>query len=306
MSHTDRFDGFPSRWLSALLLPLVLLAAFSHASNTPFNDPQTNVPGGIYVWNIPSGATTITFQERPVFVLDDYAIVAIPMSQAPGQAALQYTLNDQVQTHSFNISDKQYTEQHIELENQALVTPPPEVRDRISRELQRQRALYREHTVAPALERGFTMPLEGIVTSLFGHRRFFNGKPRSPHSGLDIAAPSGTPIIAAAGGKVTLADDLYFNGNTIFVDHGRGLITMYCHMSELNVKEGDVVAQGDVIGLVGSTGRSTGPHLHWSVSLAGHRVDPQTFTRVLNNITASLAAPEAVQSKATEAASIEN
>ena len=128
------------------------------------------------------------------------------------------------------------------------------------------------------------MPLEGTITSLFGHRRYFNGQPRSPHSGLDIAAKEGTPILAPASGEIVLADELYFNGKTVFIDHGQGLVTMYCHMSQILVANGKTVQQGHQIGLVGSTGRATGPHLHWSVSLNGFRVDPYILIENLNTI----------------------
>jgi murein DD-endopeptidase MepM/ murein hydrolase activator NlpD len=119
------------------------------------------------------------------------------------------------------------------------------------------------------------------VSSLFGHRRFFNGQPRNPHSGLDIAASTGTPVLAPSSGQVVLVDDLYYNGKTVFLDHGQGLITMYCHLSEHAVAEGSTVEQGQIIGLVGATGRVTGPHLHWSVSLNGYRVDPNTLMTLL-------------------------
>ena len=125
------------------------------------------------------------------------------------------------------------------------------------------------------------MPLEGITTSLYGHRRFFNDQPRSPHSGLDIAAPTGTPIVAPAPARVALVDDLYYNGKSVFLDHGQGLITMYCHLSEQTVSTGELVQQDQVIGFVGATGRVTGPHLHWSVSLNGYRIDPLAFREAL-------------------------
>jgi murein DD-endopeptidase MepM/ murein hydrolase activator NlpD len=203
--------------------------------------------------------------------------VGIPLSQPLGSAKLAYLLSAQASSHSFNVVDKAYTEQHISLQNREMVNPNPEQLARIREESQRQRALYLQHSDAPPPATGFIQPLQGRVSSLFGHRRFFNGQARNPHSGLDIAAPTGSEISAPAAGEVTLVDDLYYNGKTIFLDHGQGLITMYCHLSESLVTQGERVAQGEVIGLVGATGRVTGPHLHWSVSLNGYRVDPQSM-----------------------------
>merc|ERR1711965_1019308 len=119
-----------------------------------------------------------------------------------------------------------------------MVTPNPQQLERIRAEGKRQRAIYAQVSKAIDLSAGFTMPLQGRTASLFGHRRFFNDQPRSPHSGLDIAAPTGTPITAPAPGTVALVDDLYYNGKTVFLDHGQGLITMYCHLSEQTVTTG--------------------------------------------------------------------
>ena len=245
---------------------------------------QRTVPGGVYVWALPEGASEPRFDGKPVLSVSGHVVVGVPISQKAGSTHLTYNLNGEERRHPFEVHSKTYTEQRLTIKNQALVTPPEETLTRIRQESARQRGLYNDHQAAFDANEGFVKPLEGVTTSLFGHRRFFNDKPRSPHSGLDIAAPIGTPIIAAGSGTVTLADDLYFNGNTIFINHGQGLVTMYCHMSELSVAEGDRVAQGDVIGLVGATGRVTGPHLHWSVSLNGNRVDPPTFMRTLNTL----------------------
>ncbi len=238
---------------------------------------HTVVPGGIYRWTPPVGATDIRFNNRPVMRLGDQILVGIPLSQPLGSAKLAYLLTAQASSHSFNVVDKAYTEQHISLQNREMVNPNPEQLARIREESQRQRALYLQHSDAPPPATGFIQPLQGRVSSLFGHRRFFNGQARNPHSGLDIAAPTGSEISAPAAGEVTLVDDLYYNGKTIFLDHGQGLITMYCHLSESLVTQGERVTQGEVIGLVGATGRVTGPHLHWSVSLNGYRVDPQSM-----------------------------
>lgn len=242
------------------------------------------VAGGVYVWQIPPGATSVRFNDRPVFTLRDRAIVGIPISAEPGSAQISYVAAGQPQTHGFTIRPKQYTEQHITIKDQTKVDPPQRDLARIREEAQRQRALYDSATPGVQFERQFILPLEGITTSQFGHRRFFNGQPRSPHSGLDIAADQGTPVVAPAGGTVRLADDLFFNGKTIFLDHGQGLVTMYCHLSEHKVAVDDRVSQGDVIGLVGATGRATGPHLHWSVSLNGYRVDPHGFMQALAGV----------------------
>ncbi|HHL39774.1 MAG TPA: M23 family metallopeptidase [Deltaproteobacteria bacterium] len=135
-----------------------------------------------------------------------------------------------------------------------------------------------EDSAARRLWKGpFLMPAEGRISSSFGLRRILNGKPRSPHTGLDIGAPAGRAVRASNSGTVTLTGERYFSGLTVVIDHGLGLSTMYFHLSEVLVKEGERVERGQIIGRVGSTGRSTGPHLHWGVWLSGARVDPRSL-----------------------------
>ena len=273
-----RLQGALLACLAAWGLTVAAAASTIDSSLAPRIDAKnTVVPGGIYRWTPPAGATDIRFNNRPVMRLRDQILVGIPLNHPLGAANLAYILNGQDASHSFSVVDKAYTEQHITLQNREMVNPNPEQLVRIRWESQRQRALYLQYSDAPPPSAGFIQPLQGRISSLFGHRRFFNGQARNPHSGLDIAAPTGSEISAPAAAEVTLVDDLYYNGKTIFLDHGQGLITMYCHLSESLVTEGERVEQGEVIGLVGATGRVTGPHLHWSVSLNGYRVDPQSM-----------------------------
>ena len=259
----------------ALTAALVSIANIAHAAGA------TAVPGGVYAWPVPENSRNVRFNGHPVLIAGGTALVGIPIQQSLGNATLTFMQQGQELTHTFEIVDKRYTEQRITLKNQEMVTPNPQQLERIRAEGKRQRAIYAQVSKAIDLSAGFTMPLQGRTTSLFGHRRFFNDQPRSPHSGLDIAAPTGTPITAPAPGTVALVDDLYYNGKTVFLDHGQGLITMYCHLSEQSVTTGQVVEQNQQIGLVGATGRVTGPHLHWSVSLNGYRIDPLTFRSAL-------------------------
>ena len=140
------------------------------------------------------------------------------------------------------------------------------------------RALYARSSSQSNWRESFIIPLEGIDQgSNFGHRRVFNNEPRAPHSGADLAASTGTPILASNGGRVILAKDLFFSGNAVFIGHGAGIFTIYLHLSAIYTKEGDVVEKGQVIGNVGATGRVTGPHLHWGARIKNTRVDPFTL-----------------------------
>jgi murein DD-endopeptidase MepM/ murein hydrolase activator NlpD len=163
-----------------------------------------------------------------------------------------------------------------------MVNPLQEDLVRIREESARMRAEYASFSEPLDSPLPFVLPVEGPLSSSFGRRRVLNGQPRAPHSGLDIAAVEGTPILSPAPGTVTLTGDFYFNGNTVFVDHGQGLISMMCHLSRIDVTEGQKVGRGDLLGLVGATGRVTGAHLHWSVSMNGNRVDPEMVMALLS------------------------
>lgn len=231
-------------------------------------------PGGVLAVTVEPGSTA-HFNGTPVLVNNDRALLGLGLKTKPGDYQLSIT-NPAGHSYEieFEVVAKDYPEQHLTIENDRKVNPYAEDLDRINAEAKAQREQYARrspvrHDLVP-----FIQPTEGVVSSPFGRRRVLNGQPRNPHSGLDIAAPTGTPIVAPASGTVTMTGDLFFNGNTVFVDHGGGLITMTCHMSEIVVEEGQSVSRGELLGKVGATGRVTGPHLHWNVSLNGVRVDP--------------------------------
>ncbi len=239
------------------------------------------VPGGVYRLALPDGVQGVEYDGRPALVRDGFALVGIGINTQPGTKTA-YVIEAEGRTpHTFEVVAKQYPEQRLTIENKKMVNPDPESLERIRAESARMGAEYQRFSRVPAI-RSMIKPVEGITSSQFGFRRVLNGEPRSPHSGLDIAADTGTPVQAAADGVVRITGDFYFNGNTVFIDHGQGLVTMYCHLHEIHVEEGDTLSQGDVLGLVGATGRVTGPHLHWSVSLNGYRVDPVTVLALIN------------------------
>ena len=165
--------------------------------------------------------------------------------------------------------------------DEAFVNPPASAQERIARETAELNALWAASSPAKLWAGPFVRPVEDPANSAFGTRSILNGQPRSPHSGADFNSAIGTPIKAPNAGRVVLAGDRYFTGNTVMVDHGLTLFSLFAHLSEMAVHEGDTVKAGEVIGKVGATGRVTGPHLHWSVRVNGARVDPLSLLSVL-------------------------
>ena len=242
------------------------------------------VPGGVAVIDLgnASQAPTATYQGKPVLVVKEQdaswlAIVGVPLTVKPGSQQIVAKDAKGTRNLDFVVGSKKYPEQRITLKNQRQVNPDPADLKRIEGELAVQLKAYRSFTPGTPSNLLLDKPVAGPLSSKFGVRRFFNGEERNPHSGLDFAVPAGTPIKAPAAGKVILTGNYFFNGNTVFVDHGQGFISMFCHMSKIDVKVGDVVPRGGVVGKVGSTGRATGPHMHWNVSLNDARVDPAIF-----------------------------
>jgi murein DD-endopeptidase MepM/ murein hydrolase activator NlpD len=240
------------------------------------------VPGGVAI--IPTGAAAVSAKYRDDRVMlaehegEQYAIVGIPLSVKPGSETLSLTMLDgSLSTLSFSVQDKHYTEQRLTITNQRQVNPNNDDMVRINRESAEMGAAFSswDETQAPVMQ--MRAPVDGVRSSSFGLKRFFNDQPRAPHSGMDIAAAEGTPIFSPAPGVVRATGNYFFNGNTIILDHGHGLITLYCHMNTIDVAVGDKIETGEQIGKVGQTGRVTGPHLHWSINLNNVRVDPALF-----------------------------
>jgi murein DD-endopeptidase MepM/ murein hydrolase activator NlpD len=174
------------------------------------------------------------------------------------------------------VASKTYAEQKLTVEPRK-VDPLPEDQQRIDAESARSEKALSTYSEDLAPTWRWTVPVPGERSSSFGLRRVFNGQSRNPHSGMDIAAAAGTPIRSPAAGRVLDTGDFFFNGNTVFVDHGHGVVTMYCHLSRIDVKPGDAITTGQTLGLVGATGRVTGPHLHWGVGVNRAMVDPALF-----------------------------
>lgn len=234
---------------------------------------------------------TATWSERDVPLMRQAdgtwrGLFGVDVDTAPGPKVLQLrgtrpSASPIDGSHPFDIAPKAVRTRRIRV-NPKFVDPPRSALPRIKEETELLNALFRKR---PSGERLWTLgavrPVEGVAVSGFGVRSVLNGQPRGPHNGLDLAAGTGTPVHAPTPGVVVFARPFYFSGNTVILDHGQGLFSTMAHLSVIDVKEGDRVAQGALLGKVGATGRVTGPHLHWAVRLHGDRVDPLKLIEAL-------------------------
>ena len=260
------------------LLITTTLSSMVLPANAPF-------PGGVIVQEIESKTKPKVYHgKRQLMVLDGnttghYIVVAgISLNQkADSKYKLKIKAGKKDQFHSVYVEDKVYKKQYITIKNKRKVSPKKMDMKRINSESSRSRKALALYTPQKFVSLAMVKPVDVNISDDYGKRRYFNKKPRRPHSGVDMPAPVGTAIIAPLGGKIVEIGEFFFNGNVIFIDHGLGLVSMYCHMSKFDVKKGDMVKKGEKIGEVGMTGRVTGPHLHWGVSLNGAMVDPRLF-----------------------------
>ena len=262
--------------LSNALKTVAVLASALSAS--VWGLPQSSsVPGGIVTLKL-SADTQLKpqafYNNKPVLVTEHdgywHAVVGLGLNTQLGYQEVR----SNGKGIGFEVIHKDYPEQHITLKTNKHVDLSEADLKRHKGEKQKANKAFASFDETQVPDFAFMKPVKGPFSSLFGLKRFFNEKPRNPHSGLDIAAPKGAPILAPSPGKVVLTGNFFFNGNVVYVDHGQGLISMFCHLSEIGVKKGESLIKGQPLGKVGATGRVTGPHLHWTVSLNNVRVDP--------------------------------
>ncbi|MEE9424160.1 MAG: peptidoglycan DD-metalloendopeptidase family protein [Methylococcales bacterium] len=243
------------------------------------------VPGGLLQLALEQAdqpAPTVTFNDKKALVTrynDKWiTLVGIPLSTKPGEHRIfVQPIGKAKYTIAFDVVAKEYPTSYITIKNKRKVNPNPVDMKRIKKERVRLNKDLRRWTSQEHVDLDFALPAKGRMSGVFGSRRFFNKQPRRPHSGLDIAAPTGTAVNAPAKGTVIDTGDFFFNGNTVLVDHGQGLISGYFHLSAVEVKPGQQINKGDLLGRIGATGRVTGPHLHWNIYLNRTKVDPALF-----------------------------
>lgn len=245
---------------------------------------QLLVPGGVAIIKLDTSDTEgFQFNGKPVLVTQidgvSKAVVGIPLGINPGEHYIEKRNNNKIQKKFFQVNQKNYTTQHITIEDQRKVNPYASDWDRILAEKERAKKARVVFT-AGKVDVDFITPVIGINTGSFGRRRVFNGQPRQPHSGMDFAADQGTPVLVPSAGRVIELGDFFFSGNLVYIDHGQGLISMFAHLSEIDVELGQQLEKGQLLGKVGATGRVTGPHLHWSLGLNGSWIDPALFLPV--------------------------
>jgi murein DD-endopeptidase MepM/ murein hydrolase activator NlpD len=284
-----------------ILIIAILGLAVARAAAQPPQTPRIAVtarpavarPGDIVVLTIRTPAPAPSLRVRAfnqpllTFALDatrSRVLVGIDLETTPGTYSVEIEAGEppavERATYRLRVAPRKFRTRTLTVD-EAFVNPPASAVERIARETAELNALWATPNPVKLWDGRFIRPVKEPANSAFGTRTVLNGQPRSPHSGADFSSGAGTPIKAPNAGRVVLAGDRYFTGNTVIIDHGLALFSLFAHLSEVAVQEGDIVGTGDVIGKVGATGRVTGPHLHWSVRANGARVDPLSLLSVL-------------------------
>jgi murein DD-endopeptidase MepM/ murein hydrolase activator NlpD len=257
--------------------------ALSGPEKSPGSPASTAVPGGVARLALGPAASRpkAWADEVPLLVVDEAAgwtaMVGIPLSIEPGQAAIKVESSDGIQRQiTYRIDAKAYPQQRLKVAPRTVELSPEDLA-RHQRERAHQQAVITLFSEPVPTDLRMRAPVDGRRSSSFGLRRVFNGQARQPHSGMDIATSTGTPVVAPLAGRVVDTGDYFFNGLAVWLDHGGGLLSMVCHLSRIDVRTGDLLSVGQRLGAVGATGRVTGPHLHWSVLLNRTAVDPALF-----------------------------
>ncbi|MBF6631413.1 MAG: peptidoglycan DD-metalloendopeptidase family protein [Comamonas sp.] len=287
---TYSFDLSRRSWLGAVASTGLYMAAPAWSSNdAPLEQRlyprDSRVPGGVARLSLGPSAKhpqVSTADGFPVLVMGDMiewtALIGIPLSAKTGVHTVTVHNDDGMQSMDYVVHDKKYAEQRLKVAPKTVDLAPADLARHEKERAHQQTIMAMFSSPLPdaaALHMG--QPCPGRRSSSFGLRRLFNGQARNPHSGMDIAAPTGTAITAPLAGKVVDVADYFFNGGTVWLDHGGGLLTMYCHLSSMQCKVGDAVKKGQAFCKVGASGRVTGPHLHWGVMLNRTMVDPALF-----------------------------
>lgn len=272
------------RKLGFLALPLLFAAALASASQAmepesgrePLKLEGHKTQGGLVIGRTVPGAR-IEYGEYSLRVSPEGVfIIGFGRDAELKQSIRLLTPDGASQTHTIDLARREYEIQHVDGLPKDKVTPPEKEWDRIARESELLKNARANDAARSDFLSGFVWPAQGIVSGVFGSQRILNKVPKRPHYGLDIAAPTGTPVNAPAPGVVTLTHpDMFYTGGTVVLDHGHGLSSIFMHLSRIDVKEGDRVEQGWPVGGIGATGRATGPHLHWGLYWFGTALDPR-------------------------------
>jgi murein DD-endopeptidase MepM/ murein hydrolase activator NlpD len=265
------------RLAAAAGLTIVLVFAPAGAQSLRV-EPASVTVGGLAVVRTDAALSSGTFDGLALRFFTvrgvSLALVGVDLDRAPGRYPIEIEARDRTRLRAeLEVVPRQFPEERLTVPK-AYVEPDRATLARIQREQRLLAGLWSKTAAEPYWRGTFLPPADGSPGSAFGLRRFFNGEPRSPHAGIDFRAPEGAPVRASNRGRVVLARDLFFTGNTVVIDHGCGLFTLYVHLSELGVHRGESVDRGQEIGKVGRTGRATGPHLHFAVRLGDARIDP--------------------------------